>query len=103
MADNLAVTPGSGASVATDDVSSVHYQKVKLDVGGDGATPPVSATANAVPVKSLDDVITLDASVDTDALADNDVAFATQELAGVASGEGACAILQSIVIDCQNR
>lgn len=98
MADNLAVTPGSGANVATDDVGSVHYQKVKLDVGGDGATLPVSSTANALPVKSLDDVITLDATVDTGALADNDVAFATQELAGVASAEGISAILQSIVI-----
>ncbi len=30
MADNVAITAGSGTSVATDDVSGVHYQKVKL-------------------------------------------------------------------------
>jgi hypothetical protein len=30
MADNVAVTAGTGTTVATDDVSGVHYQKVKL-------------------------------------------------------------------------
>ncbi len=44
MADNVAVTPGSGATIATDDVAGVQYQKVKLDLGGDGATDPVVGT-----------------------------------------------------------
>jgi hypothetical protein len=39
MADNIVITPGVGATVATDDVGGVQYQKVKLDGGGDGATP----------------------------------------------------------------
>ena len=30
MADNFAVTAGSGTTVATDDVGGVHYQRVKL-------------------------------------------------------------------------
>jgi len=30
MADNVAITAGSGTTVATDDVSGVHYQRVKL-------------------------------------------------------------------------
>lgn len=30
MADNVAITAGAGTTVATDDVSSVHFQKVKL-------------------------------------------------------------------------
>jgi hypothetical protein len=30
MADNIAITAGSGTTVATDDVSGVHYQRVKL-------------------------------------------------------------------------
>lgn len=38
MADNVVVTPGVGASIATDDVSSVHYQKVKQNYGVDGAS-----------------------------------------------------------------
>lgn len=35
-ADNVAITAGSGTSIATDDVGSVHFQKVKINLGGDG-------------------------------------------------------------------
>ena len=98
MADNVAITAGSGTSIAADDVSSVFYQKVKLDVGGDGATLPVSATANAIPVKALDDVITIDATVDTNAYAEGDVLFATQEVAGFSTAADITSILQSVVV-----
>jgi hypothetical protein len=98
MADNVAITAGTGTSIAADDVSSVFYQKVKLDVGGDGETLPVSATANAIPVKALDDVITIDATVDTNALAEGDVAFATQEVANFSTGADITSILQSVVV-----
>jgi hypothetical protein len=37
MADNVAITQGTGTDVATDDVGSVHYQKIKLALGADGA------------------------------------------------------------------
>jgi hypothetical protein len=37
MADNVAITPGSGATVAADDVSGVLYQRVKISVGADGS------------------------------------------------------------------
>lgn len=36
IADNVAVTAGVGTSIATDDISSVHYQRVKLSLGADG-------------------------------------------------------------------
>ena len=53
--DNVPITAGSGTSIATDDVSTVHFQKVKLDVGGDGATVPVAQTAAAyIPVRLTD-------------------------------------------------
>ena len=38
MADNVAITAGTGTSVATDDVAGVHYQRVKITDGTDGAT-----------------------------------------------------------------
>ena len=98
MADNLGITTGVSANVATDNVGDVHYQKIKLDVGGDGATLPVSATANAIPVKALDDVITIDATVDTNAYAEGDVAFATQEVAGFSTAADITSILQSVVV-----
>lgn len=33
MADNLAWTPGSGATIGTDDVVGVHYQRMKIAAG----------------------------------------------------------------------
>lgn len=38
MADNIAITAGAGTTVATDDVGGVHFQKVKRNYGGDGAS-----------------------------------------------------------------
>lgn len=51
MADNVAITAGAGTSIATDDVSSVHYQRIKLDYGADGAAAPATATT-PYPVKA---------------------------------------------------
>lgn len=48
MADNVAITAGTGTLIATDDVGGVHYPKNKLDVGGDGVSLPLSH-ANPVP------------------------------------------------------
>lgn len=54
MADNVDVTPGTGATIATDDVSGVQYQRVKVDLGGDGAASPLvrgqQSAANSLPV-----------------------------------------------------
>lgn len=49
MADNVSVTAGSGTSIATDDVAGVHFQRVKLDIGGDGVTSPITS-GNPLPV-----------------------------------------------------
>ena len=46
MADNFNFTPGSGATGAADDVSGVLFQRVKLDLGGDGASIPSVAGAH---------------------------------------------------------
>lgn len=45
MADNVAITAGSGTNIATDDVGGVHYQRVKVATGADGAAADVSSTA----------------------------------------------------------
>jgi len=44
VTDNV-VLPGTGESVATDDVSGNQFQRIKLDVGGDGVSSPVTKTA----------------------------------------------------------
>jgi hypothetical protein len=38
MADNIPITPGSGAQVATNDIGGVHYQRNKLIDGTPGST-----------------------------------------------------------------
>jgi hypothetical protein len=45
MADNLGYTPGSGATVATDEVGGIHYQIVKPAFGADGQAQLVSEAA----------------------------------------------------------
>lgn len=55
MADNVNITPGTGATVAADDVGGVLFQRVKIAHGADGvaddvtsSTPlPVAATGAA--------------------------------------------------------
>jgi hypothetical protein len=52
MADDVTLNKASGTFVAAaDDVSSVYFQKIKLDGGGDGATQPIEGTtANGIDV-----------------------------------------------------
>jgi len=54
MADNVPITPGSGKDIAADDVGSVFYQQVKIDLGGDGVSSPLvrgqQTMANSIPV-----------------------------------------------------
>jgi hypothetical protein len=49
MSDNIGYTPGSGATVAADNVGGALHQRVKLTFGGDGAASDVSE-ANPLPV-----------------------------------------------------
>jgi len=49
MADNVGYTPGSGATVAADDIAGVLYQRVKIGIGSDGAATDVSSD-NPMPV-----------------------------------------------------
>jgi hypothetical protein len=49
MADNVGFTPGSGATIAADDVGGVLYQRMKLAFGDDGSASDVSDT-NHLPI-----------------------------------------------------
>ncbi len=54
MADNIAITPGSGATIATDDVGGVQYQRVKVAHGADGSATDVSSAAPLPTVQQAD-------------------------------------------------
>lgn len=49
MSDNIGYTPGTGATVAADNIGGVLHQRVKIGVGVDGAAVDVSAS-NPMPV-----------------------------------------------------
>lgn len=49
MADNVGYTPGTGATVAADEISGVLFQRVKPVVGEDGIAVDVSLS-NPMPV-----------------------------------------------------
>jgi hypothetical protein len=52
MADNLAMTPGAGANVATDDIGGIHYQRVKVTWGPDGTANDADvATGKPLPIQ----------------------------------------------------
>jgi hypothetical protein len=42
MPDNVAYTPGSGATIAADDIGGVLYQRIKPTIGEDGSAVDVS-------------------------------------------------------------
>ena len=48
MADNFQINTGTALTIATDDISDVHYPKVKLDVGADGVSSAFTGTLGAV-------------------------------------------------------
>lgn len=48
MVDNVAFTPGSGATGATDDIGGVHYPRVKIGLGADGSATDALGGAGAV-------------------------------------------------------
>ena len=51
MADNVGYTPGTGATVAADDIGGVLHQRVKIGVGADGSATDVSSS-NPMPVSA---------------------------------------------------
>jgi hypothetical protein len=51
MADNLGYTPGSGATVATENSGGVHHQRVLMETAVEGVPTDVSA-ASPMPVAS---------------------------------------------------
>jgi hypothetical protein len=54
LADNFTANAGSGGnSFASDDISSVHYPRVKLVHGADGTNDGDISTANPLPVRVL--------------------------------------------------
>lgn len=52
MSDNVGYTPGSGATVAADNIGGVLHQRVKISVGADGVAADASVD-NPLPVTAV--------------------------------------------------
>ena len=56
MADNVAITPGSGAIAAADDIGGVLYQRVKVAHGADGSATDTSVS-NPLPIAAYGELV----------------------------------------------
>lgn len=94
MADNVTL-PGTGSSVASDDVGGAQYQRIKVDLGGDGAASPLvrgqQTSANSIPavLASDDPAVTSLAVMDDWDESDRAKVNPIVGQAGVAAGAGA--------------
>lgn len=57
MADNIAITPGTGATVATDEVSGRHFQLAKIALGADGVDDGPVSRANPMPTQETGELV----------------------------------------------
>ncbi|WP_119392726.1 hypothetical protein [Taklimakanibacter lacteus] len=118
MADNVSL-PGAGSVIASDEVSGVQFQKVKLDLGGDGLSAPLvsgqATSASSVPVVGpSDDQIAVQVDItrpaDTTAYAVNDaLADSTSgptaggfTLASMAKVSGGSGIITDVIVTSSN-
>jgi hypothetical protein len=51
VADNVGITPGSGATAAADDIGGVLFQRVKVVHGADGTNDGDVAASNPLPTQ----------------------------------------------------
>lgn len=98
MTDNLAYTPGLGASVATDYVGGVHVQRIKVQHGADGFASDVSHD-DPLPVTTSSRIVDVTLSLDASgAYTSGDVLADTQAVSNamrIINGHG---LLNSVVV-----
>jgi hypothetical protein len=56
MADNIGYTPGTGATIAADEIAGILHQRIKIGIGENGTATDVSE-ANPMPVMAVGDLL----------------------------------------------
>lgn len=56
MADNVGYTPGTGATIAADEIGGVLHQRIKVGIGGDGEATDLS-TSNPMPTQEQGELV----------------------------------------------
>lgn len=102
MADNVAITAGAGTSIATDDVSSVHYQYVKLADGtADSSTgiPGTSTKGLYVDPRGSVSLISVTPTISASSIyAAKDAIGGIMTFSNAARASGGGGILESVVL-----
>jgi hypothetical protein len=75
--DNVGYTPGTGATIAADDIGGILHQRVKISEGADGSATDVSA-ANPMPTSVPGAVSATILTLTTAATGANYTAFSSQ-------------------------
>ena len=76
--DNVGYTPGTGATIAADDISSVLFQRIKIVHGADGVNDGDVSASNPMPSSVPGAVSATILSLTTAATGTNYTAFSSQ-------------------------
>jgi hypothetical protein len=57
MPDNVGYTPGSGATIAADDIGGNLHQRVKVVVGDDGVSDGDVSLSNPMPIQGVGELV----------------------------------------------
>ena len=104
MADNVAITAGAGTTIATDDVSSVHYQRVKLVDGALGGEAAIGGDAtngldvDVTRMKGVSFTIPVTLTVTNGAYTIADAVGGLITFAGACSAAGKAAIINTVIL-----
>jgi hypothetical protein len=55
--DNIGYTPGSGATIAADDIGGALHQRVKVTLGADGVSDGDVSLANPMPIQGVGELV----------------------------------------------
>lgn len=97
MSDNIDVTPGTGATVAADNIGGAFWQRIKVGVGADGFATDVS-DANPVPVKGSVRVVKLAPTVTAGAYSAGDVVGGELTLSNALRATDGSGVLHSLLV-----
>ena len=98
MTDNTTL-PGTGDTIADDDISGVKYQRVKLITGNDGSNDGDVSSTNAFPTKGLGFSITNTLTVSTSGYSLLDVAGGLITFANAVSAVNKRAVINTLVLN----
>lgn len=97
MADNVSITPGSGATVAADEISNVLYQRVKIAHGADGSATDVSS-ASPLPTNRVGVTVSATPTVTAGAYSAEDAVGGEMTFAAAVRATGGHGKLNTVIL-----